>query len=54
MCSGRGGTQTVLEISSEIPDWLRKVVNVLFVVASLLRRAGRGVAAGKAGDEIWH
>ncbi|MBJ3424161.1 PAAR domain-containing protein, partial [Salmonella enterica subsp. enterica serovar Corvallis] len=27
-----GGTQTVLEISSEIPDWLRKVVDVLFVV----------------------
>ncbi len=31
-----GGTQTVLEISPEIPDWLRQVVDVLYVVAGML------------------
>lgn len=31
-----GGTQTVLEISPEIPDWLRTTVDVLFVVAGLV------------------
>lgn len=31
-----GGTKTVLEISPEIPDWLRTTVDVLFVVAGLV------------------
>ena len=32
-----GGTQTVLEISPEIPDWLRQVVDVLYVVSEYER-----------------
>ncbi|MFU0885861.1 DUF6531 domain-containing protein, partial [Kluyvera sichuanensis] len=45
-----GGTQTVLEISSEIPDWLRSVVDVLFVVAGLLGGlAGSWARAGSFG-----
>ncbi|EBW2729969.1 type IV secretion protein Rhs, partial [Salmonella enterica subsp. enterica serovar Typhimurium] len=48
-----GGTQTVLEISSEIPDWLRKVVDVLFVVASLLGGlAGAWRQAAKLGTKF--
>ncbi len=42
-----GGTQTVLEISPEIPDWLRQVVDVLYVVAGMfggLARAARQAA----------
>ncbi|EQM56137.1 DUF6531 domain-containing protein, partial [Salmonella enterica] len=48
-----GGTQTVLEISSETPDWLRKVVDVLFVVASLLGGlAGAWRQAAKLGTKF--
>ena len=48
-----GGTQTVLEISSEIPDWLRQVVDVLFVVASLLGGlAGAWRQAAKLGTKF--
>ena len=47
-----GGTQTVLEISPEIPDWLRQVVDVLFVVAGMLgglAGAARQAATGRDG-----
>ncbi|EHD6331302.1 hypothetical protein JQO22_002426 [Shigella flexneri] len=51
-----GGTQTVLEISPEIPDWLRQVVDVLYVVAGMLGGlAGwRLASGGKDGVEIWY
>ncbi|HGB9471546.1 TPA: RHS repeat-associated core domain-containing protein [Escherichia coli] len=48
-----GGTQTVLAISPEIPDWLRQVVDVLFVVASLLGGlAGAWRQAAKLGSKF--
>ncbi|MCZ0304347.1 DUF6531 domain-containing protein [Escherichia coli] len=48
-----GGTQTVLEISPEIPDWLRQVVDVLFVVAGMLGGlAGAARQAAKLGTKF--
>ncbi|MBA0991700.1 RHS repeat-associated core domain-containing protein [Escherichia ruysiae] len=48
-----GGTQTVLEISPEIPDWLRQVVDVLFVVAGMLGGlAGAWRQAAKLGSKF--
>ena len=48
-----GGKQTVLEISSEIPDWLRKAVDVLFVVAGMLGGlAGAWRQAAKLGTKF--
>ncbi|MFP3107532.1 DUF6531 domain-containing protein [Escherichia coli] len=48
-----GGTQTVLEISPEIPDWLRQVVDVLFVVAGMVGGlAGAARQAAKQGTKF--
>lgn len=48
-----GGTQTVLEISPEIPDWLRQVVDVLYVVAGMLGGlAGAWRQAAKMGSKF--
>ncbi len=48
-----GGTQTVLEISPEIPDWLRQVVDVLFVVAGMVGGlAGAARQAAKLGTKF--
>lgn len=48
-----GGTQTVLEISPEIPDWLRQVVDVLYVVAGMLGGlAGASRQATKMGSKF--
>lgn len=48
-----GGTQTVLEISPEIPDWLRQVVDVLYVVAGMLGGlAGAARQAAKMGSKF--
>ncbi|EPV8303061.1 RHS repeat-associated core domain-containing protein [Escherichia coli] len=48
-----GGTQTVLEISPEIPDWLRQVVDVLYVVAGMLGGlAGASRQAAKMGSKF--
>lgn len=48
-----GGTQTVLEISPEIPDWLRQVVDVLYVVAGMLGGlAGAARQAAKLGTKF--
>ncbi|ENI3231997.1 RHS repeat protein [Shigella flexneri] len=48
-----GGTQTVLEISPEIPDWLRQVVDVLYVVAGMLSGlAGAWRQAAKMGSKF--
>ncbi|WP_105455874.1 RHS repeat-associated core domain-containing protein [Escherichia coli] len=48
-----GGTQTVLEISPEIPDWLRQVVDVLYVVAGMFGGlAGAARQAAKLGTKF--
>ncbi|EFP8273119.1 RHS repeat protein [Shigella flexneri] len=48
-----GGTQTVLEISPEIPDWLRQVVDVRYVVAGMLGGlAGAWRQAAKMGSKF--
>ncbi|CTT62394.1 Rhs core protein with extension [Escherichia coli] len=48
-----GGTQTVLEISPEIPDCLRQVVDVLFVVAGMVGGlAGAARQAAKLGTKF--
>ncbi|EDS4736994.1 RHS repeat protein [Salmonella enterica subsp. enterica serovar Oranienburg] len=48
-----GGTKTVLEISPEIPDWLRTTVEVSFVVASLAGGlAGAWRQAAKLGTKF--
>ncbi|HCR5385866.1 TPA: RHS repeat protein [Shigella flexneri] len=48
-----GGTQTVLEISPEIPDWLRQVVDVLYVVVGMLGGlAGAWRQAAKMGSKF--
>lgn len=47
----------ILEISPEIPDWLRQVVDVLYVVAGMLgglAGAWRLASGGKDGVEIWY